>query len=66
MPIQTIQILVFVALTALIAGLTWRHCAKDTARRAPGTSTRDDVFLAGRGLSWIVVAGSITLTNLST
>lgn len=66
MPIQTIQILVFVALTALIAGLTWRHCAKDTAGRAPGTSTRDDVFLAGRGLSWIVVAGSITLTNLST
>ena len=66
MPIDPLQILVFITITALIAGLTWRRCLQDTAHLNPTTSTRDDVFLAGRGLSWIVVAGSITLTNLST
>ncbi len=66
MPIQTLQVLVFVAITVLIAGLTWRRCARDAARLNHKTTTRDDVFLAGRGLGWIVVAGSITLTNLST
>ena len=66
MPIDPLQILVFIAITALIAGLTWRRCVQDTAHLSPATSTRDDVFLAGRGLSWVVVAGSITLTNLST
>jgi SSS family solute:Na+ symporter len=29
-------------------------------------TAREEVFLAGKGLSWVVVAGSITLTNLST
>ncbi len=66
MPIEILQVLVFIAITALIAGLTWRRCRQDTAHLNPATSTREDVFLAGRGLSWVVVAGSITLTNLST
>ena len=66
MAIETLQVLVFFGITALIAGLTWRRCAQDTAHLSSTTSTRDDVFLAGRGLSWVVVAGSITLTNLST
>ena len=66
MPIETVQILVFLTITALIAGLTWRSCARDAAGRAGETTTQDDVFLAGRGLGWMVVAGSITLTNLST
>ena len=42
-----------------------RRCVRDIGDRSL-MSSRDDVFLAGRGLSWIVVAGSITLTNLST
>ncbi len=66
MPIETVQILVFLTITALIAWLTWRRCVRDAAGRAGETTTQDDVFLAGRGLGWMVVAGSITLTNLST
>lgn len=66
MPIETVQILVFLSITALIAWLTWRRCVRDAAGRAGETTTQDDVFLAGRGLGWMVVAGSITLTNLST
>ncbi|MCH1553848.1 MAG: SLC5 family protein, partial [Luminiphilus sp.] len=65
MPIQTLQVFVFVAITVLIAWLTYRRCVRDIGDRSM-MSSRDDVFLAGRGLSWIVVAGSITLTNLST
>jgi SSS family solute:Na+ symporter len=56
------QFSVFVAITAAIAALTWWQC-----RNAP--RNRDDnteYFLAGRGLAWYFVAGSITLTNLST
>ena len=66
MPIETVQILVFLTITALIACLTWRRCVRDAAGRVGETTTQDDVFLAGRGLGWMVVAGSITLTNLST
>ncbi len=65
MPIEILQILVFVGITALIAGLTWRRCVQETSHLNL-SSTRDEVFLAGRGLGWVVVAGSITLTNLST
>ena len=65
MPIEILQILVFVGITALIAGLTWRRCVQETSH-LNSPSTRDEVFLAGRGLGWVVVAGSITLTNLST
>ena len=48
---------------AVIALLTWR-----TARKGASTNAGSarDVYLAGGGLSWLFVAGSITLTNLST
>lgn len=62
-----LQALIFVFLTGLIAFLTFLKCR--AAPRSGGHSTASDnkeVFLAGGGLSWIVVAGSITLTNLST
>ena len=65
MPVDPLQVFVFIAITALIGGLTWRQCAQAQSATA-GTASRDEVFLAGRNLSWIVVAGSITLTNLST
>ena len=66
---SALQIGIFFGLTALIAILTyWKvHGAgaghKD--RQKDGGTTRE-VFLAGGGLSWLFVAGAITLTNLST
>lgn len=56
-----VQITVAISLTALVALATWI-----TIRRARHDGSSKDVFLAGKGLSWLFVAGSITLTNLST
>ncbi|OHE83673.1 MAG: sodium:solute symporter [Lysobacterales bacterium RIFOXYD1_FULL_69_11] len=56
-----VQVTVFLALTALVAGLTWWRCAR--AERT-GNASRD-YFLAGGGLTWPVIAGSLLLTNLS-
>lgn len=58
-----IQIAVFLFVTALIGLLTYLHC------RGKGHSTANqtkEYFLAGGGLAWYFIAGSITLTNLST
>lgn len=57
-----IQVAVFVGLTALIALVTWLKC------RGHGRSqdSNKEFFLASGGLSWVFIAGSITLTNLST
>src|SRR6185312_3265205 len=57
-----IQILVFLGLTALVAFLTWLHCRK--AVRSADTTR--EFFLANGGLGWVFIAGSITLTNIST
>ncbi len=58
-----IQIGVFFLITALIGFLTYLQCRKSTAGER---SSGHDYFLANGGLSWYFVAGSITLTNLST
>ncbi|MXO94823.1 SLC5 family protein [Erythrobacter aquimaris] len=55
------QLAVFVGLTALVALLTWWK-----VKSAKHDGSQKDVFLAGKGLSWVFVAGAITLTNLST
>lgn len=63
-----IQVAIFIGLTALIAFLTYLKC-RGSATSTEGLSIEEqnkEVFLAGGGLSWIFVAGSITLTNLST
>ncbi len=63
----TIQVSIFIFITALIAFLTYIKCR--AAIRSSDQSVDADnkeVFLAGGGLSWLFVAGSITLTNLST
>lgn len=54
---------VFLAITLMIGVATWFK-----VRNSPGEhdGSGKDVFLAGGGLSWLYVAGSITLTNLST
>ena len=59
----TFQVAIFVLVTAAIGLLTYLKC------RGHGHSTAGqtkEYFLAGGGLSWYFVAGSITLTNLST
>jgi solute:Na+ symporter, SSS family len=63
---SALQLAIFVSLTGLIALLTyWKVHGKGAARGSGDGSTRE-VFLAGGGLTWMYVAGSITLTNLST
>ncbi len=67
MPMQTVQIAVFFLVTGLIGLITYIKCR--SANRAAvnsGEADSKEVFLAGGSLSWVFVAGSITLTNLST
>lgn len=61
--VDPVQAGVFILITALIGLATYLHC-----RRAPAgdRSSGHDYFLANGGLSWYFIAGSITLTNLST
>lgn len=59
---QVIQLGVFLGLTGLIALVTFLKCRG----HARATSSNKEFFLAGGGLSWVFIAGSITLTNLST
>ncbi len=63
---SALQIGIFIGLTALIAVLTYWKVHRQAAVRAHGEGTTREVFLAGGGLTWLFVAGSITLTNLST
>ncbi|WP_336987107.1 SLC5 family protein [Altererythrobacter aquiaggeris] len=58
-----VQIAVFFGLSALIAFATYLHCRGKSKGAA---ADEKDYFLANGGLSWYFVAGSITLTNLST
>ncbi|MFT5098111.1 MAG: SSS family solute:Na+ symporter [Flavobacterium sp.] len=58
-----VQVAVFLFITVLIGWLTYRKC-RDAGSRS-GDSNKE-YFLASGGLSWFFVAGSITLTNLST
>lgn len=60
---MVVQICVALLITGIIGFATWRKIAG--AHDAHDGSSRD-VFLAGGGLSWVYIAGSITLTNLST
>jgi solute:Na+ symporter, SSS family len=57
------QILVGLAILGLIGLATF---AKVRSAHAGHDGSGKDVFLAGGGLTWLYVAGSITLTNLST
>lgn len=56
------QVLIYIAITAFIGISTWLKVRQ--AKAHDGYSK--DVFLAGGGLSWLFIAGSTTLTNLST
>ncbi|HUG12507.1 MAG TPA: SLC5 family protein [Opitutaceae bacterium] len=56
------QLITFLGLTAAVAIITWLHCRKAGRR---GADTKE-FFLAGSGLNWVFVAGSLTLTNINT
>ncbi|MGS0727416.1 sodium:solute symporter family transporter, partial [Shewanella sp. 0m-11] len=58
---QTIQLVIFFGLTALVGLITYLKCRNITR----DTSDSKDYFLAGGGLSWVVVAGSLMMTNIS-
>lgn len=60
---DNIQLAVFFGIAALIALATYLKCR---GHGRGDSSSNKEYFLAGGGLSWIFVAGSITLTNLST
>jgi len=60
-----IQIAVFLFITMLIAFLTYLKC-RGHGRGKGKDQQNKEYFLAGGGLAWYFVAGSITLTNLST
>lgn len=61
--VNPIQAGVFIFITALIGFATYLHCRRATVG---DKSSGHDYFLANGGLSWYFIAGSITLTNLST
>ena len=60
--LDPLQVAIFLALTGTIAVLTWLG----TRGHRSGATGEQDYFLAGGSLKWYFVAGSITLTNLST
>jgi len=58
-----LQLSIFFALTAAVGFATWLKCR---GQRAHSSDSNKEYFLAGGSLSWAYIAGSITLTNLST
>ncbi len=62
-----IQVSIFAVVTALIGLLTYIQCkGKGRLQNATEGQQNKELFLAGGGLKWYFIAGSITLTNLST
>ena len=57
------QVAIFIAITVMIGVATWLKVRSGPSEH---DGSGKDVFLAGGGLTWLYVAGSITLTNLST
>jgi SSS family solute:Na+ symporter len=55
-----IPLITFFFFTGLVAFFSWRMTHKDDH------NSKNGYFLGGRSLTWIVIAGSLLLTNLST
>ncbi len=62
MNIDVVQFGVFLLLTSLVGLVTWLKCRK----QGRSTDSNKEYFLAGGNLTWVYVAGSIMLTNIST
>ena len=56
---MTLTLISFLGFTALVAVISWWKTRRDDLSQISG------YFLAGRSLSWIVIAGSLFLTNIS-
>ena len=56
-----IQFSIFVGLTALVAIVTYIKCRKSPRNK----NDSKEYFLAGGGLSWMLIAGSLIMTNIS-
>jgi solute:Na+ symporter, SSS family len=54
---------IFVLVVLLVGALTWWQCRDRGEKRSDNAR---ELFLANGGLTWIFVAGSITITNLGT
>ena len=61
--VNPVQLSIFLLITGLIGLATYLHCR---GAKTGDKSSGHDYFLANGGLTWYFVAGSITLTNLST
>lgn len=61
--VNPVQAGIFILITMLIGLATYLHCRR---ANVGDKSSGHDYFLANGGLSWYFIAGSITLTNLST
>jgi len=61
METNTVQLAVFLGLTAVVALATWWK----VSRAAHSSNSTEDFFLAGKHLSWPFIAGSLLLTNIS-
>ncbi|MCF6312848.1 MAG: solute:sodium symporter family transporter [Verrucomicrobiales bacterium] len=55
-----LPLLSFLFFTGLVAFISWRLTHRDDH------SSKSGYFLGGRSLTWVVIAGSLLLTNLST
>lgn len=55
-----LTLITFIAFTVLVAAVSWYRTRDDKL------DTKEGYFLAGRGLSGLVIAGSLEMTNLST
>ncbi len=55
-----LPIVTFLFFTGLVAYISWRLTHKDDH------DSKSGYFLGGRSLTWVVIAGSLLLTNLST
>lgn len=63
MELPLLQVAIAAVLTIGVAGGTAWKCRRT---KTHGADAHQEYFLAGRGLSWFFIAGSITITNLST
>jgi len=59
-----IQFSIFALITGVIAWCTYLACRKRS--RGERSNNAKEFFLAGGGLSWVFVAGSLNLTNINT
>ncbi len=61
--LNPVQLAIFVLVTLVVGVMTWLKCREGATTRSDNSR---EYFLASGGLTWVFVAGSITITNLGT